>query len=278
MRFVHAQVKKLMPNDTKYITVMREPGALFESTFTYMYDSVPAFQLLPSGDDNAALRWLDSPHKYLRNAKPVVYNMFTQNHMAFDLGFDYKKDDKQYIARVIKEVKRVFDLVMIADYMDESLVLLSELLCVPLEEMYSIKIHMREKTSTDKTVHQKLRKKARLHNKTDTALFDYFNASLWARIEEYGFEKMTIQVEKLQKKNNQMQKRCIDDSTRNLSNITTPSTNWMHDMFQPSNAKLKHYILRKEYEHEQDCIFLTASPKGFTKFLRNHQKKAFRTI
>lgn len=68
------------------------------------------------------------------------------NQQLFDLSVDLDLNsvDKRDIGWHIRQLSQQFDLVLIAEYMDESLVLLSHLLRVPLNEVVSLKVNARK--------------------------------------------------------------------------------------------------------------------------------------
>ena len=57
------------------------------------------------------------------------------NQQLYDLGITTGRG----IEEAIKEIDTMFDLVMIAERMAESLVLLADLLCVPLQDVATLK-------------------------------------------------------------------------------------------------------------------------------------------
>ena len=276
MRFNHENVKKVMPDDTVYVTIMREPGRLFQSTFAYMRQVVPAFSCYQLDDENAAEKWLSNPDKCIQAAKGfrnlLRYEMFQQNHMAFDLGFDYAMKKDEEIANAIKKIDSIFDLVLITDYMEESLVLLSSLLCLSLEEVASLKIHERQNTNfipnhTD--TDRRISKMARSWNKADAAFFDYFNATLWRKIEAFGVERMSTEVAKLRKINQKQSDLCLDDKSYTSSNSSDPNQSekfWETKSYEPLGVVLKHHYLKENAKNIKECTYLVGSPKGFTQY------------
>ena len=82
------------------------------------------------------------------------------NQQLWDLGIENKVviGDIETLRETIKKLDQDFDLVMISERMDESLVLMADALCVPLEDVMSLKNNARKKdkipkmTDDDKTV------------------------------------------------------------------------------------------------------------------------------
>ncbi|OWK17107.1 GAL3ST3, partial [Cervus elaphus hippelaphus] len=132
LRFDRAELQRLMPPGTVYVTILREPAAMFESLFSYYNQYCPAFRRVPNASLEAFLR---APEAYYRAGEHFA--MFAHNTLAYDLGGDNERsprDDAAYLAGLIRQVEEVFSLVMIAEYFDESLVLLRRLLAWDLDD------------------------------------------------------------------------------------------------------------------------------------------------
>ncbi|KAB1251745.1 Galactose-3-O-sulfotransferase 3 [Camelus dromedarius] len=135
LRFDRAELQRLMPPGTVYVTILREPAAMFESLFSYYNQYCPAFRRVPNASLEAFLR---APEAYYRAGEHFA--MFAHNTLAYDLGGDNERsprDDAAYLAGLIRQVEEVFSLVMIAEYFDESLVLLRRLLAWDLDDTTS---------------------------------------------------------------------------------------------------------------------------------------------
>ncbi|XP_004683396.1 PREDICTED: galactose-3-O-sulfotransferase 3 [Condylura cristata] len=133
LRFDRAELARLMPPGTVYVTILREPAAMFESLFSYYNQYCPAFRRVPNASLEAFLR---APEAYYRAGEHFA--MFAHNTLAYDLGGDHERSprrDASYLARLIRQVEEVFSLVMIAEYFDESLVLLRRLLAWDLDDV-----------------------------------------------------------------------------------------------------------------------------------------------
>ena len=76
-------------------------------------------------------QFLDNlPHIFDPN---ISRNFRARNYQSFELGMDHLSDDKTYWQNSFKVLDKQFDLVILVEYYLESLVLLSEILCVPYE-------------------------------------------------------------------------------------------------------------------------------------------------
>ena len=63
----------------------------------------------------------------------LPYNYRVKNWQAFELGLDHLNDDVDYVKESLARLDTQFDLVILIEHYDESLVLLAQLLCVPYE-------------------------------------------------------------------------------------------------------------------------------------------------
>ncbi|XP_006101708.1 galactose-3-O-sulfotransferase 3 [Myotis lucifugus] len=61
LRFDRAELEGLMPPGTVYVTILREPAAMFESLFTYYNQYCPAFRRVP----NASLEAFCAPQDHV---------------------------------------------------------------------------------------------------------------------------------------------------------------------------------------------------------------------
>ena len=122
-------------NDTKIITIIRDPLYQFESAAVY-YGFRSIFKL------NREINILDA---FFGKSKEEIYKQMlndsseerfmVKNPVAFDMGFRAWSDEKSTIITNLERVKKDFDLVMISDYMAESLILLKDLLCWDLKDV-----------------------------------------------------------------------------------------------------------------------------------------------
>ncbi|XP_008576974.1 PREDICTED: galactose-3-O-sulfotransferase 2 [Galeopterus variegatus] len=83
LRFNLPEVQKVMPRDTFYFSILRDPAFQLESSFAYYKHHAPAFRGASSLD-----AFLASPWSYYANASRSDGDAYARNGMWFDLGFD----------------------------------------------------------------------------------------------------------------------------------------------------------------------------------------------
>ncbi|XP_010896746.1 galactose-3-O-sulfotransferase 3 [Esox lucius] len=206
MRFNRAEMRRLMPNDTIYVTILREPGSMFESLFSYYNQYCQSFKRVPNGSLEV---FLDEPWRYYRPDEKD--SMYARNTLTFDLGGDKDRpeaDVAAYSRAFVAETERVFSLVMIAEYFDESLVLLRHLLSWELEDMLYVKLNMRT-SGSKRSLSPGLPAKIRSWNALDARLYDHFNDTLWRRLDALGPACVAREVRLLRRAQERLVRGCF---------------------------------------------------------------------
>ncbi|KAJ3591335.1 hypothetical protein NHX12_009281 [Muraenolepis orangiensis] len=214
MRFNKPELEKVMPNDTFYFSIMRHPVTMLESAFTY-YKSIHAFHASNSLED-----FLDSG---LRNENPsVASSSYAHNNMAFDFGFNnnvshISADLEERVAAAVAAIERDFDLILITEYFDESVVMLKHMLCWSLDDVVSFKLNSRSES------HRPLphiEDKIALWNTLDWRLYAHFNTTFWQRVNSVvGGEEMVREVERLRRLRERLQEECLQGGLVNPGDV-----------------------------------------------------------
>ncbi|XP_018014415.1 galactosylceramide sulfotransferase [Hyalella azteca] len=180
--------RKVLHPDSVFITVVRDPVNLFESLYNYFYLkyyydlTLAQYMELPFGSQFDMYRAAEK---------------FGPDMMLFDLGYTVKANttDREF-TEIINEVDKIFDLVMIAERIDESLILMKKLLNWEYEDIVFYNKNARRRSYKQKLT-QKLREKIRKLNKGDQLLYDHFLLRHEEAVRNYGTEKMAEEVELL---------------------------------------------------------------------------------
>ncbi|XP_078698800.1 galactosylceramide sulfotransferase-like isoform X2 [Branchiostoma floridae x Branchiostoma belcheri] len=180
-------IEHIMPQNTVYISILRHPLGQLRSVFNwYHYDKSLYFKGFDLTDPVAS--FLKDPMKFqipyiTKNIAPMTK---TKNFMAFDLGFPIGLFDHQSsVDKFVEKISKEFDLILILEYFNESLILLRRLMCWTLKDiLYSVVPknlrYYPKPTTSDATL-------VRLHRKwsnVDYQLYDYFNSTLWQKIKK----------------------------------------------------------------------------------------------
>ncbi|XP_029113402.1 galactose-3-O-sulfotransferase 4 isoform X2 [Scleropages formosus] len=214
MRFNKVEVEKVMPADTFYFSILRDPVALAESSYAYYKVVAPAFKRAKGLADFAS-----NPQRYydprLRN------NHYARNLLWFDFGLDHNAN---FSERLVKKgealVHRAFNLILLSEYFDESMVLLRHALCWPLDSVVSFSLNARKqdanKRKSDKGsgLTEGLRQKLREWNALDWHLYVAFNVTFWEKVRRFGKARMAMEVAKLRTRREFLARICLRDGGR----------------------------------------------------------------
>ena len=180
-------LKIMKSNETKIVTIVRDPLYQFESAAVY-YRFHSIFKL------NRNINILDA---FFNKSENEIYeevlhqnnedSFLVKNPVAFDMGFRSWCDEESAIITNMERAKKDFDLVMISDYMTESLVLLKGLLCWDLKDVAYFTMNKRPDECRQKIKNiEETRKRIKECNKIDYEIFDYFNRTFWEKVNSKG--------------------------------------------------------------------------------------------
>lgn len=241
MRFNKPEVEKVMPADTFYFSIVRDPVALAESSYAYYKAVAPAFKKAKGLGDFA-----NDPAKYydprLRN------NHYARNLLWFDFGMDHNANFSLALARRGEAaVRRAFKLILVSEYFDQSMVLLRHALCWPLDAVVSFSLNARQQKSGGGGVASswvgkaaaaagvvgmgssssggaghapglaltdEQRLKLREWNALDWHLYRAFNATFWEEVERFGRARMDGEVALLRVRREVLARVCLRDAGR----------------------------------------------------------------
>ena len=131
-RFAPSVTNRLIRNPV-YFTVLRNPETLFLSAF----DFFPGVRECVGGVDVSLLDVLDNPSEYYPKLQKCEEHYLILNSMAYEMGMNppYSDDD---VRAKIREMDETFLLVMIMEYIEESLVMLRRLFNWRLSDVVSL--------------------------------------------------------------------------------------------------------------------------------------------
>lgn len=117
----------------------------------------------------------------------IEERFLVKNPVAFDMGFKAWNDEESAIIPNIERAKKYFDLVMISDYMAESLILLKDLLCWDLKDVVYFSMNRRPDKCRQKIENvEDARQRIKEWNKIDYEIFNHFNRTFWEKINSKG--------------------------------------------------------------------------------------------
>ncbi|XP_059415024.1 galactose-3-O-sulfotransferase 2-like [Carassius carassius] len=209
MRLDLREVRKLMPQNTVFITLLRDPIKTFESVFGYYTSIIPAFfsahRAAANKGKSALSVFLDSPDTFWDPKEPG--NGLAKNPMSFDLGLNNQKWNGSW-PEDLAQLEEAFHLVMIAEHFDESLVLLGALLGLEHPDVAYLRLNARAGNCVTE-LDENMREKVRSWNMLDTLLYDFFEQVFWEKAAQFGLERLKTEVARLRASTMKMQQKCV---------------------------------------------------------------------
>ena len=182
-RFNRKEFDKVF-HDAKYVTIVREPVSQFESGFFFFNIS----KVMKKKSEEPLKLFMQNPKKNFQKLMKTHFRnkISTHNYQSFDLGLEFDQmDNESVILNKIRELDSEFDLVMIQEYFDESLLLLRKMLCWEMDDIVYLSKAVRSQHLRSQ-IDEDLRSKIRSWNHADVLLYWYFNATFWRKLQDYG--------------------------------------------------------------------------------------------
>ena len=203
------ELEKTVPNAT-YVTILRDPVTQLESAFGYfqMYKGLNIY-----GSNTFEIFMKNVSHYYYNATFKYKNKIRSKNGQLFDLGVNITDNNTEIIRRKIRTLDEEFDLVLITEYFDESLILMKKILCWSFDDILYISAGVRSK-SHRYSISEDLQRKIRQWNAGDVLLYNHFNKTLWRKIEEYGPTFQT-DLNKFRKLEKEVFDKCVDSSNIN---------------------------------------------------------------
>ncbi|CAG2233369.1 TPIP [Mytilus edulis] len=199
-------LRAVMPTETLYIGILRDPVANFMSAFSYygggrfMQSKVPGKSL---SEFDLMRIFLENPRKY--NSSGITY--YVHNKMSFDFGLNRGDFDKDIaITQFISDLDKDFTLIIILEYLDESLILLKRLLCWEMHDILYLPTNVRFSPISQQFNTEELTKSSienlEKYNKADFMLYAFFKQRLLSQLNDlnYDFKSEVRQFQIIQTK------------------------------------------------------------------------------
>jgi hypothetical protein len=205
-RYNRRAYDRIMGPGTHYVTVVRNPRSHIYSSFSYW--SVPSHIKFNKGPANVDvqdfIKDVKSYWKFLRRGDVDLLH----NNMCYDLGgcANNRANYQAYepinfkvkgttVKQWVEQMNDEFSLILITDYMDESLVLLKQLMCWETKDIIYLGLKMKSKPRKGAENQQRVKQtptykltqsEVEAFAPIDTELYRFFNQSLWNKIEAQG--------------------------------------------------------------------------------------------
>ncbi|XP_067657619.1 galactose-3-O-sulfotransferase 2-like [Haliotis asinina] len=246
----YPKVAKIMPQDTVYIGIVREPFERLHSSFEYYRNQLSREYLMKATGIDPFRTYIQNPMSF-EPLNPI--DSFTNNRMALDFGYPPGNvNGAKNVQKFLDHVDSIFDLVLVSDVFDESIILLRrrmnwtmyDVLYIPKNErVTSLNVSLQDynRSVVDSNI-----------LRLDKILYDHFLGKLKRDILKAG-ETFVEEVTYFQTVRHRALEYCSKIAPP--ENLKFPACKW-HDRFEVSN---------------KDCWLLAQEETPFLEFLRNVQ-------
>ena len=111
---------------------------------------VPFTQIADGNNTMSVDDFIDILPDKFNSKLPLNYRV--KNWQAFELGMDHLNEDPEYVRQSLAKLDKQFDLVLLTEYYDESMVLLAQLLCVPYKVIWQKALNARHYEKTNASI------------------------------------------------------------------------------------------------------------------------------
>jgi len=247
------QVAATLQPGSSYITIVRDPIDLFESLWSYAgmsayyHMDLESFAIAPK-----------TGHLATR-----AYRNLGRNQMLWDAGLPLKAMDNITAVRAkIEEMEDTFDLVMVAERWDESMVLLRNLLCWEFSDVVNFKLNAR-KESKKVVLSDEARAALREYLANDYLVYNHFKAKFDEKVNSFGLPRMSRELAQLTSANEKMQELCSVKATDNDALLPGENKLWGRGVVAYTYNTTNH----------PDCRLFGLSELNFIDELRKEQKR-----
>ncbi|KAK4303304.1 hypothetical protein Pmani_024688 [Petrolisthes manimaculis] len=246
----------ILHNDTIWVTIVRDPPALYESLFNYFHmNNAYGMQLS---------EYSAQPLEKL-TALPRYVGKLGRNQMLFDLGYSDNLSVSE-LRHAIDNLDHHFHLVMISEHMDESLILLRHLLCWTLHDVVVFTKNARRQ-EVKRTPDPLTLKILRELNSADVILYDHFLARHREAVYKFGEQRMADEVSALRSLRDEYYDDCGAKEVKG----------------RDSSLKFKEYSgLVSAYVTDNNtninCVMMSMPELALIDTVRRHQKTLLRVL
>ncbi|XP_050042888.1 galactosylceramide sulfotransferase-like [Dermacentor andersoni] len=258
-RFHETEMRAVLRQRPRFVTIVREPAALFESLYSY-------YNLKKM--TNMSLEEFASTALANRSVMGLLdrsrtWSKLGFNQMSFDLGMAPAQFGNAFaVRRFVEQLDATFDLVMVAERINESLVLLKDLLCWHTDDVVVFKLNARQSAYRN-LLSPQLASQIRWLNSADVHLYEHFARRFELRVRQFGQERMAKELHLLQERTRYWYERCVMDVKQpDRSRPTSEGKFWISS---------KVVVFRAKNDSSDECVRMTLPELVYTERLRKKQ-------
>ncbi len=244
------EVSKVVPG-AKFFTLLRDPVDCFESNYVYM-----GLQNRYGMDINKFAKVKIKDGKLARRPAAVI----DKNQQLWDLGVTAEEmENETVVEEKIRQFDKQFDLVLVTERFEESLVLMGDELCWPTQDLTYLvqnrRVAAKRSNMTDET-----RRALRRWLWADQKLYDHFAKVLAEKVRRAGEKGVSARARELRRLNGGVRAECV---------LRQGSDAALEGDAKMALPIVQGYVTDKE---KPWCALFARSEPSFSKRLRNYQE------
>ncbi|XP_070205467.1 galactose-3-O-sulfotransferase 2-like isoform X2 [Littorina saxatilis] len=247
--FNHKLVKPYFPLDTQYVGIVRDPWEQVKSAFNYYTDVFRA----PYLKNAASFKDFILRQPELEPSNPL--SSYTNNRMSLDLGLPPDEvTNASYVKPFVRHLDDVFDLMLLADRFDESMVLLRRTFRWTMKDVVFLKLNSHKAKVKDYfQPDAQTTRRFEQFAKFDVAVFRYFEKVFHKKIAAGGndfFDELQIFTKLVQQ----------------VSEFCNKAQSHVGSLVAPANKWSKEFSIRRA-----ECKILKVPEPTLNRVIRNQQ-------
>ncbi|ESO99994.1 hypothetical protein LOTGIDRAFT_158219 [Lottia gigantea] len=170
----------ILPRDTFYLAIVRNPEERFSSAAKYfgLVHRLSTFSKTPFVFE----QFLKDPNKF--GNTDLVHNQ-----MAHDFGIPKTQYNNQsFVEEYIQKLDREFNLVLLLDYFDESLIMLRRKLCWSLKDVLYLKQNSASKPKKKIVLTESDRNRLEEFQFADVMIYNHFQTRFWKDLNSFEID------------------------------------------------------------------------------------------
>ena len=197
------QVKSILHPNSIYFTILRDPIDVFESLWTY-FDCSSHLKLI-LGWNVSIDEFFNISHRI--DPKLVTNQRFSLKHVLFHSFGLHIYANQTMIESKIQEIEDKFDLVMIMEEFETSLILLKDLLNWTYDDLKCLQLNTRMKASKQ-FLSNATRSKMKVWLRDDYQLYNHFKKKLQDIKIQFGLDQLQNELSKYQVVQENLRSKC----------------------------------------------------------------------
>jgi hypothetical protein len=186
----HAEVSATLGLGAVYFTMIRHPVDLFRSAWDFFNWGKFYNMTLEQFADNINT---STGNLELQISQHQNYG---HHYLLHDFGIPEQQfRDLKFIDAKIKEIDDNFDLILIQERFDESMILLKDMLCWDNTDLIHLKLNRTPKTKSKLT--EETRKSLSAYLEADVRVYDYFYNKFHRKVQAFGENRLNAETLKL---------------------------------------------------------------------------------